>query len=283
MSVSLPSLSLPGVLGLSFFGGSAALIAVHGYLKYAYGPTPEIRREGMDELTDVLIGAVTLGALYALLIVNPILPTITHDIASAIPVGNSTLAANLPPTSNSTALLQWSYMEAEHYFYKLAGFYSSFWATVISLSSIPWTAPLGWYAQQATWYLQTMVTYTLVNLGFLYALSLVAYNVWWALPLGIGLMIIRQTRSVGAFIVVFLTVISIAAPLLTAYTVAVLRGPIHQLSVLNPQLIITSGYPYAMVMQTYDVTLDIALALTLAVSYGLYRVFNEEVLNIIPI
>ncbi|WP_252900600.1 hypothetical protein [Vulcanisaeta sp. JCM 14467] len=87
-----------------------------------------------------------------------------------------------------------------------------------------------------------------------------AYNVWWALPLGIGLMIIKQTRSVGAFIVVFLTVISIAAPLLTAYTVAVLRRPIHQLSVLNPQLIITSGYPYAMVMQTYDVTLDIALA-----------------------
>lgn len=35
-------------------------------------------------------------------------------------------------------------------------------------------------------------------------------------------------------------------------------------------------------MQTFDVTVDIALAMALAASYGLYRVFDEAIVDVLP-
>jgi hypothetical protein len=36
-------------------------------------------------------------------------------------------------------------------------------------------------------------------------------------------------------------------------------------------------------MQTYDVTVDVVLAFALAASYGLYRVLDETIVDVLPI
>ncbi|ADN49563.1 hypothetical protein [Vulcanisaeta distributa] len=289
MSAS-PSL---GILGVGLFGSIAASVLIHGFVKYLHGPTPEVRREGVDEVLDVVVGSVMLGTLYALLLApgSSFLPWLTHEIASAIPVGSTTLANYLPSAGDPQALLRWGYLTAFRYFNETTGFYATFWGTVLTLNLVPVTSPLSWYLQQSTWYLQTMITYTIINLGFIYALNLIAYNAWWLLPLGIGLVIVRQTRSLGTFIVAFLIIVAVLGPLLSAYTVASLSKPLAQLGASNLwsdvtgslKLIIDQGYSQALVMQTFDVTVDVALAMALAASYGLYRVFDEAIIDVLPL
>jgi hypothetical protein len=43
------------------------------------------------------------------------------------------------------------------------------------------------------------------------------------------------------------------------------------------------GFPAGLVMQTYDVTVDVVLAFALAASYGLYRVLDETIVDVLPI
>ena len=296
--------SMPEILGSTLYATIAAAVLIHGITKYMVGPTPDIRREGMDEIMDVVVGSAMLAVLYALLLApgTTFLPWLVHEVAGAVPIGNTTLVAYLPQnTTDPRSLLSWAYETAYRYFSAFTGWYTTFWGTVLVLSAIPQTAPLGWYAQQATWYLQMMMTYTIVNLGLIYALNLIAYNSWWLLPLGVGLVIVRQTRSIGTFIIAFLTVVSILGPLLAAYTVAALQGPIHGLdAAINPQgvnnilndlkdlpgiltTLLNQGYGPGLSMQTYDVTVDVALAMALAASYGLYRILDETIIDVLPI
>ncbi|MGC8542542.1 MAG: hypothetical protein ACP5NQ_01270, partial [Vulcanisaeta sp.] len=270
---------------------------VHGFVKYLHGPTPDVRREGLDEVIDVVVGSVMFGALYSMLLASSIVPAITHAIASSIPIGNATSLANyMPQTSNVQSMLRWGYQTALDYFNNVTGYYSAFWGTVLGLSAIPVTSPFGLYLQQSTWYLQTMITYTVINLGFIYALNLIAHNAYWLLPLGVGLVIVRQTRPVGTFITALLVIVSIVGPLLSAYTVASLTKPLSQLGALLPRgspgiehlsgvlgLIISQGYEQALEMQTFDVAVDVALAMALAASYGLYRVFDEAIVDVLPL
>ena len=291
---------MPTIMGTTLYGAIATAVLIHGFTKYLTGPTPDIRREGMDEIMDVVIGSAMLAVLYVLLW-RPgfLIPTLVKDIAPYIPVGgNATLANYLPQNATDPrSLLQWGYLTAKQYFNDVTAWYGHFWGGVVGLSILPWTAPLGWYMQQSTWYLQQMVTYTIINLGFIYALNLIAYNAWWLLPLGIGLVIVRQTRSIGTFIVAFLMVTAIVGPLLTAYTVAALTKTLDELAAAsngwptNPSqfmnfitnVFFNQGYPQALTMQTYDVTVDVVLALALAASYGLYRILDEVIVDVLPI
>ncbi len=182
----------------------------------------------------MVVGSVMLGTLYTLLLISNFLPTLIHSIASSIPISNSTSLANyLPSTNNPQLLLRWGYSTAHRYFSEVTGFYATFWYTVLALNLVPVTSPLSWYLQQSTWYLQTMITYTIINLGFIYALNLIAYNTWWLMPMGVGFMIVRQTRSVGTFIVSLLIITSIVGPLLSAYTIASLTEPLKQLGAIG--------------------------------------------------
>ena len=290
-------MNTPTILGSTLFGTIAAAVLIHGLIKYMAGPTPDIRREGIDEIMDVVIGSAMLAVLYALLLTpgTTFLPSLTHEIASAVPVGNNTTLANYLPNDPPQTLLQWSYLTARQYFDNATSWYATFWYGVLLLSAIPQTSPLGWYAQQATWYLQLMMTYTITNLGFIYALNLIAYNSWWLLPLGIGLVIVRQTRPIGTFIVAFLIIVAIVGPLLAAYTVAALTKPLTQLGAITKggfpitqalsviQAMLTQGYPQGLSMQTFDVTVDVVLAMALAASYGLYRILDETVIDILPL
>jgi len=49
------------------FGVFAIPVLVYGAVKYAHGPTPEVRREGLDLMLDVLVGAVMFGVFTALI------------------------------------------------------------------------------------------------------------------------------------------------------------------------------------------------------------------------
>ena len=289
---------MPRILGTTLYGGIAVAVLIHGYTKYLAGPTPDVRREGVDEIMDVVVGSAMLAVLYALLeSPGTFLPSMVKTIALAVPINNGTTLANyLPNATDPKSMLQWSYLTARQYFDNVTSWYATFWYGVLGLSAFPLTSPLGWYAQQATWYLQMMMTYTITNLGFIYALNLIAYNSWWLLPLGIGLVIVRQTRSIGTFIVAFLIIVAIVGPLLTAYTVAALTKPLSQLGALTKggwtsditkaftviYAMLTQGYNQGLSMQTYDVTVDVVLALALAASYVLYRLLDEVIVNVLP-
>ncbi|GAB6944204.1 hypothetical protein [Vulcanisaeta sp. JCM 14467] len=289
---------VPTILGTTLYGGIAVAVLMHGIIKYLAGPTPDIRREGIDEIMDVVVGSAMLAILYALLeSPGTFLPTLTHEIASAVPINNGTALANyLPNATDPKSMLQWGYLMARQYFDNVTAWYGHFWGGVVGLSVLPWTSPLGWYAQQSTWYLQQMITYTIINLGFIYALNLIAYNAWWLLPLGIGLVIVRQTRSIGTFIVAFLIIVAIVGPLLTAYTVAALTKPLAELGALTKgwttdisqfvgflSVLFNQGYQQALTMQTYDVTVDVVLAMALAASYALYRILDEVIVDVLPL
>jgi hypothetical protein len=43
------------------------------------------------------------------------------------------------------------------------------------------------------------------------------------------------------------------------------------------------GFPAGLALQTYDVTVDVVLAFALAASYGLYRVLDETIVDVLPI
>jgi len=206
------------------FGVFAIPVLVYGAVKYAHGPTPEVRREGLDLMLDVLVGAVMFGVFTAL-INSSFFPQAVQWVASSITVGNQTLAGVMPDAGNPQQLLGWSNSIAYQYFNNVTAAYGHFWGTTIGLSIIPVTSPFGWYLQQSTWYLQTMITYTIINLGFIYALSLIAEYAWAFMGIATGLLLIRQTRSIGTFIIALALIALFVAPLLTAYTITYL-GPV---------------------------------------------------------
>jgi hypothetical protein len=283
--------SLVGFLG---FGVFAIPVLVYGAVKYAHGPTPEIRREGLDSMLDVLVGSVMFGVFTAL-INSSFFPQTVHTIASSITVNNQTLAGVMPDAGNPQQLLGWSNSIAYQYFNNVTAAYGHFWGTTIGLSIIPVTSPFGWYLQQSTWYLQTMITYTIINLGFIYALSLIAEYAWSLMGIATGLLLIRQTRSIGTFIIALSLIALFVAPLLTVYTITYLGPVVDYLSkaflvklslsdVTNfLNTLWNQGYPAGLVMQTYDVTVDVVLAFALAASYGLYRVLDETIVDVLPI
>jgi hypothetical protein len=276
------------------FGVFAIPVLVYGAVKYSHGPTPEVRREGLDLMLDVLVGAVMFGVLSALVASNFFVKAV-YTIASSITVGNQTLAGVMPDASNPQQLLGWSADMAHYYFSNVTAAYGHFWGTTIGLSIVPITSPLGWYLQQSTWYLQTMITYTIINLGFIYALSLIAEYAWAFMGIATGLLLIRQTRSIGTFIIALSLIALLVAPLLTAYTILYL-GPVVdylskaflvKLSLSDVTNFLNTfwnqGYPAGLVMQTYDVTVDVILAFALAASYGIYRVLDETIVDVLPI
>jgi hypothetical protein len=143
-----------------------------------------------------------------------------------------------------------------------------------------------------------MLTYTIINLGFIYALSLVANYAWAFLSLAAGLLLIRHTRSIGTFIIALVLTALFVAPLLTAYTAIYLGPALRSLGVsLGSNSVTTAlgnivgvlttmvsqGYSAGLVMQTYDVTVDIVLAFALAASYGIYRLLDETIVDVLPI
>jgi hypothetical protein len=267
---------------------------LYGAIKYAHGLTPEMRREGLDLMLDVLVGAVMFGVFTALINSN-FFPQAVQWVASSVSVGNQTLAGVMPDAGNPQQLLGWSNSIAYQYFNNVTASYGHFWGTTIGLSIIPVTSPFGWYLQQSTWYLQTMITYTIINLGFIYALSLIAEYAWAFMGIATGLLLIRQTRSIGTFIIALSLIALFVAPLLTAYTITYLGPVVDYLSkafqvklslssVTNfANIFVNQGYQVGLVMQTYDVTVDVVLAFALAASYGLYRVLDETIVDVLPI
>jgi hypothetical protein len=281
------------------FGLFAIPVLVYGAVKYAHGPTPEVRREGLDLMLDVLVGAVMFGVFTALTI-SSFFPQTVYAIASSITVGNQTLASVMNGTNSPQQLLGWSANVSQHWFNKVTQWYGNFWGTTIGLSIVPITSPFGWYLQQSTWYLQNMVTYTIINLGFIYALSLIAQYAWEFLSLAVGMLLIRQTRSIGTFIIALALIALFVAPLLAAYTSIVMSHVYPQLNFLlntnntaaatlgNIAGVLTGvlwnqGFPAGLALQTYDVTVDVILAFALAASYGLYRVLDETIVDVLPI
>jgi len=289
--------SLVGFLG---FGVFAIPVLIYGASKYSHGPTPEVRREGLDAMLDVLVGAVMFGVLSALIVSSFFTQTV-YTIASSVSINvngtATTLAAgsHMPNTSNATQLLSWSANTAHHYFNLLAGWFSAFWKVVITLGIIPIFSPFSWYLQQSTWYLQMMLTAAIANTGIIYALSLIAEYAWGFAGLAVGMLLIRQTRPIGTFIITLCLVSLFLAPLLTAYTVIALEPALHRLGVppnSNPtwseawgflNLLWNNGFQAGLAMQTYDVTVDVVLAFALATSIGIARVFGEAITEILPI
>ena len=276
------------------FGVFAVPVLVYGAVKYSHGPTPEVRREGLDLILDVLVGAVMFGVFTALINSN-FFPQTVYTIASSITVNNQTLAGVMPDAGNPQQLLGWSNSIAYQYFNNVTAAYGHFWGTTIGLSIIPVTSPFGWYLQQSTWYLQTMITYTIINLGFIYALALIANYAWAFMGIATGLLLIRQTRSIGTFIIALSLIALFVAPLLTAYTITYLGPVVDYLAhafLVKPSLsdvtnflntLWNQGYPAGLVMQTYDVAVDVILAFALAASYGIYRLLDEVIVDVLPI
>ena len=281
------------------FGVFAVPVLVYGAVKYVHGPTPEVRREGLDLMLDVLVGAAMFGVLSALF-ASGFFTRAVQWVASSVSVGNQTLASAMPSANNPQQLLSWSAEVSRNWFNKMTQWYGNFWGVTIGLSIIPITSPFGWYLQQSTWYLQTMVTYTITNLGFIYALSLIAEYAWAFTSLAVGLLLTRQTRSIGTFIIALALIALFVAPLLAAYTSIVMSHVYPQLNFLPNTnntgaatlgniagvlggALWNQGYPAGLVMQTYDVTVDVVLAFALAASYGLYRVLDETIVDVLPI
>jgi len=286
------------------FGVFAVPVLIYGAVKYANGPTPEVRREGLDLMLDVLVGAVMFGVFTALINSN-FFPQSVYTIASSVSVNvngtATTLAAgsHMPNTNNAMQLLGWSANVSQHWFNKMTQWYGNFWGVTIGLSIVPVTSTFGWYLQQSTWYIQTMITYTITNLGFIYVLSLIAEYAWGFLSLAVGMLLIRQTRVIGTFIIALALIALFVAPLLAAYTSIVMSHVYQQLNFLpntNGALstfgniidILTGvlwsqGFPAGLALQTYDVTVDVVLAFALAASYGLYRVLDETIVDVLPI
>jgi hypothetical protein len=285
---------LQSLAGPLSFGVFAVPVLVYGAVKYAHGPTPEVRREGLDLMLDVLVGAVMFGVFTALINSNFFTQAVQW-VASSITVNNQTLASVMPDAGDPQQLLGWSNSIAYQYFNNVTASYGHFWGTTIGLSIIPVTSPFGWYLQQSTWYLQTMITYTIINLGFIYALSLIAEHAWAFMGIATGLLLIRQTRSIGTFIIALALIALFVAPLLTAYTITYLGPVVDYLSkaflvklslssVTNfANIFVNQGYQVGLVMQTYDVAVDVILAFALAASYGLYRVLDETIVDVLPI
>jgi hypothetical protein len=70
-------------------------------------PRGEVRREGLDLMLDVLVGAVMFGVLSALVASNFFVKAV-YTIASSVSVGNQTLAGVMPDAGDPQQLLGWS-------------------------------------------------------------------------------------------------------------------------------------------------------------------------------
>jgi hypothetical protein len=281
------------------FGVFAIPVLIYGAVKYTHGLTPEMRREGLDLMLDVLVGAVMFGVLSALVASN-FFVNVVHVIASSVSINvngtSTTLASVMPSANNATQLLGWGAKTAHHCFNVLAGWFSAFWKFIVGLGIIPIFSPFSWYLQQSTWYLQMMLSAAVANTGIIYALSLIAEYAWSFLSLATGMLLIRQTRPIGTFIITLCLVSLFLAPLLTAYTVIALNPALARLGIppdlKNPtwsevwgflELMWNQGFQAGLMLQTYDVTVDTALAFALVTSIGIARVLGEAITEILPI
>jgi hypothetical protein len=248
-------------------------------------------------MIDVLVGSVMFGVLSALIASNFFTQAVQW-VASSVSVNvngtATTLAAHMPNTNNATQLLSWSTGTAYHCFNTLAGWFSAFWKFIVGLGIIPIFSPFSWYLQQSTWYLQMMLSAAVANTGIIYALSLIAEYAWSFLSLATGMLLIRQTRPIGTFIITLSLASLFLAPLLAAYTDIVLGPVLTQLGMPpnNPSwgviwsfltVMWSNGFQAGLMLQTYDVTVDVILAFALAVSIGIARVLGEAITEILPI
>jgi hypothetical protein len=139
-----------------------------------------------------------------------------------------------------------------------------------------------------------MLSAAVANTGIIYALSLIAEYAWSFLSLATGMLLIRQTRPIGTFIITLSLASLFLAPLLAAYTDIVLGPVLARLGVPpnNPSwgtiwsfltVMWSNGFQAGLMLQTYDVVVDTALAFALVVSIGIARVFGEAITEILPI
>lgn len=292
---------MSSVLGSGgLFAVLALPVVVYAGVKYYSAPTPELRREAFDQLVDVVVGTIEYLVIYSLFMESQLLSGIMAQVAATFPMPHNATLAQYPPIVNATdasglMLLRDSYVVAYRAFNHVAAVYSNFWYLVFTLSAIPITSPFGWYAQSASWYWQQTMTWTLINCGMIYAISLIAYTAWAWLQVAAAMLVIRQTRPIGTAIISFLLVSIFISPLLAAYTVASIGtagipgintngfvGAIENL-VSAAWAITSQGYTLGLDLQTYDVTVDVVLALSVAAAYGINRMLGELEHSIFPL
>ncbi|WP_069806906.1 hypothetical protein [Vulcanisaeta thermophila] len=279
MSESLVSLGLYGTL--------AGIGTLYGIVKYVSGVTPEDRREGLDILMDTAVGTLMYVVMWVVIMKSSLLPNLTYSIGSAFNLTNYAPLNQTQYLSSGDTLLSGTAIASKEYFNVVTQVYGNFWGIILALNMVPITSPLAWYLQNATWYWQTTIQWTIINIGFIYALSIIAGLAWALIPAASGLLILRQTRIVGTVILSLIIVSVITAPLLASLAgQALTTSGIASISSVNPaqaaenpgifvNSILNGAMQSGLKLQSFDVTVDVVLAFAVAVAMGINRALSE--------
>ena len=262
----MPDAATPASLAASLAG----IYVAYAVVKSKIHPSPVERARAYEAVHDALVGIAMFSIFYfTYMNLAPLVKSIGAVVG--VEVSSSDIGAAV--------------RDASRYFEELTsaikGLLRALYYGIIVLNVVPVTAPLGIYAFHATWYLQYMASWALVNATLLTYMSEVAANAMLLVGLGCGLMPIRQLRFVAS-ILVSLGLVTPASLVIVAEASRDIIGPgIYDfgnvLSAIPATIreVVTGGFELGQSLQTFNIVVDLSLAITAAVVYGVSRAIDE--------
>jgi len=235
------------------------------------GPTPDIRRRGLNYLYDCLVSFI-IFSIFVALFFN--LQKIINIIASSLGLREASSSSVVEVLKEASKYFLQSFDNVKNMLVML-------YIVCATLNAVPYTVPVAMYLSQATQYLQWMAHWSLINLYMYHVLAEIAlYSVGIA-GLGTGLIVPRQTRIIGSLLTSLAIVLPAQVELVYLWE---LTNQVHMILPHNITLanaveiakdIALGGYNIGEALQRQNIVIDLASAVGGALIYALSKIIDE--------
>ncbi|NPB01082.1 MAG: hypothetical protein GXO10_06870 [Crenarchaeota archaeon] len=150
-----------------------------------------------------------------------------------------------------------------------------------TLNAVPYTVPVAMYLSQATQYMQWMAHWALINLYMYHVLAEIASYAIAIAGLGMGLIVPRQTRTIGSLLTSLAIVLPAQVELVYLWE---LTNQIHLMLPHNITInnvvtiakdIALGGYNIGEALQKQNIIMDLTSAIGGAMIYAISKIIDE--------
>ncbi len=250
---------------------AASLNIMYGVLLYMCGPTPELRRRGLNYLYDCLISFI-IFSIFLVMFLN--LQKIINIIALS-------LGLKQVHDKDVISVLRRASKYFLNSFNNVKNLLVTLYIICATLNAIPYTVPMAMYLSQTTQYMQWMAHWALINLYMYHILAEIAsYSIAIA-GIGMGLIVPRHTRTIGSLLTSLAIVLPAQVELVYIWE---LTNQLHLLLPHNITItnaikiakdIALGGYNIGEALQRQNIIIDLASATGGAIIYALSKIIDE--------
>ncbi len=245
----------------------------YGVVMHILGPTSSIRRRGLEHIYDTLI-AFIIFSIFLIFFEN--LQYFIHVLARSL--GLDTRYIDGKSTIDVLDSASKYFLDS---FNNVKNMLTTLYIVCMTLNIVPYTVPAAYYLSQSTQYLQWMAHWALINLYMYYVLSKIGVNCIAISGIGFGLLVPRQTRSIGALLTALSIVLPAQVEMIYLWEVnnevhIVLPHSINISNALKiARDIALGGYEIAKALQEQNIIMDIASAISGVLIFTITKIIDE--------